>query len=533
MNQYYDHAGNRIHLAEEELRHGAEGILFEISGHPNKLVKLYRREVDAERRREKILEMVKIGESPSFKAAHLESDLAWPLSPIYNHSHHFIGFGMNKIISSRELDDLYVYPAEDKFHVTIKDRIDCLISLSDVVDRIHQAGLVFGDGNPENLKIRDDNTVCFVDVDSFHFMSGGKTFKCEVCAPGYVAPELIRKCKGRTYAECPGDTFTEETDNFSLALHCFRMLMNGCHPFSSQLKTTRKDPDPPKKTLDQRVEYGESPFFRDLPNFSTPGYTPDIEALPPYIQDLFRRAFIGGVHQPKVRPDPAEWKDALIRFRKELTPCRKNSSHFYWKKYKFCPYCEADHRHHSTMKGRIFAGEKKTKEKKKSSRSIVRPVHVNPAPSFAASPAVITGPTLSAHSVAASPSQPSLFSRISFFWPLTLLFSLTILYILGSKTLPGLYYSATGNELIAMIGTGGSCIAGFIGTIHFNRKWTPGRHTHCHRWYEYLLSPLTCLLFAFAFGLIMALAFILVGIFIRILGIIFLIFVLIALIAGD
>ncbi|WP_304263461.1 hypothetical protein [Kallipyga massiliensis] len=530
MTRYYDHAGQRIHLTDRALGSGGEAKVFEIIGYPQKLVKVYHREADADKRREKILEMVKIGANPAFKRSGLESDLAWPLSPIYNQSHHFIGFGMNKIRSTKELDDLYVYPAKDNLHVTIKDRIDCLISLADLVDRIHRVGLVFGDGNPDNLKIRDDYTVCFLDVDSFHFTSGGKTFPCEVCAPGYVAPELIKKCKGRTYAECPGETFTEETDNFSLAVHCFRMLMNGCHPFSSQLESKGKRSDPPRKTLDQRIEAGESPFFQKIPHFTTPGYAPDIVSLPPYLRDLFKGAFIEGIDRPKSRPRPEEWKEALTRFRKEVTPCRKNASHYYWEKNRVCPYCEADHRHRSAMEESIQTSAEKLPSKKRTPRPPVVTVRVTPSPAPATATAGPAAPVRP--SVAGSP-RSSIFSRLSLFWPITLLVSLTILYYLGHYTLPGLIYLVAENETVTKIGTVGSCIAGFIGTIHYNRKWAPGRHTHSHRWFEYLLSPLCCLLFAFAFILAMALAYIAVGIILRLLGVLLVILVLIALITGD
>lgn len=83
--------------------------------------------------------------------------------------------------------------------------------------------------------------------------------------PGYVAPELIKACKGTTYADCPGPTFTEETDNFSLAIHCFRMLMNGCHPFICQRQLKRAGSAPAPKSTDKRIECGETPFSRAFP----------------------------------------------------------------------------------------------------------------------------------------------------------------------------------------------------------------------------------------------------------------------------
>ena len=74
-----------------------------------------------------------------------------------------------------------------------------------------------------------------MDVDSFHFTAlDEKLYKCEVCAPGYIAPELVKKCKETTYGEYAGETFNKMTDRFSLAVHIFRLLFNGAHPYNCQ-----------------------------------------------------------------------------------------------------------------------------------------------------------------------------------------------------------------------------------------------------------------------------------------------------------
>ena len=62
----------------------------------------------------------------------------------------------------------------------------------------------------------------------------GGTYRCNVCAPGYAAPELLQKCSDyvaqkpsaskNAYAETPLPTFTQETDNFALAIHVFKLL---------------------------------------------------------------------------------------------------------------------------------------------------------------------------------------------------------------------------------------------------------------------------------------------------------------------
>lgn len=518
MNIYYDQAGRSIGLADHALNSGGEGAIYEIIGYPRKVIKKYHHAADAKKREDKIKEMVKISATSSFSSARLAQDVAWPLSQIFDHNHDFVGFGMNKISFSTELDDLYVYPAKQNLHVTIKDRIDCLISLADVVDRIHRAGLVFGDGNPDNLKIRNDYSVCFIDVDSFHFNSGGITYKCEVCAPGYVAPELIKACKGMTYADCPGPTFTEETDNFALAIHCFRMLMNGCHPYICQRQIKRVGSAPAPKSTDKRIEAGETPFFRSVPHYTVPSYAPDINALPPYIRDLFKRAFVGGHNDPKARPTPGEWKQALTRFRNEVKRCGKNHSHYYWRSNCTCPYCDADKRYTNKMSTSMVATGKNASAKAMATSNANTTSYTTPiAASFASSAA----------------TKPSSGSSSFLFWSITVVLSLILVAILGNSILPELYYSIAGDETIMMIGTIGGCISGFVGTIVYNSCWTRGRFLKDYRWYEYVLSILTCCGFTFGFGIGMGLVYLAVMAIIYVIAAAIIIGVIIAICSGG
>ena len=155
---------------------GGEGAIYEILGHPNRVAKIYHdMSADQRNKREaKIDAMVAISQSFTFKSADLSDDIAWPLSSLYDRFGNFVRFGMNRITASTELDDLYAYPPKSNSAATIKDRITCLISLCDVIDRLHQTGQVFGDFNPNNIKIKADWSVSFVDADSYHI----KTLRC-------------------------------------------------------------------------------------------------------------------------------------------------------------------------------------------------------------------------------------------------------------------------------------------------------------------------------------------------------------------
>lgn len=334
---------NRTTLAlpDHALASGGEGAVYSIQGFPHKLIKIYTNVRDAKAKEEKIRAMVRSGESGALKKSGLLNDTSWPLAMIYDDKHNFIGFGMNAIGDGLKLDDIYAYPPKDNANITIIDKLDLLISMCDIVERFHDTGNEIGDFNPENIMINNNMTVGFIDVDSCHLHLGGKTYKCVVCAPGYVAPEIISKTKNTTYEAYNGSTFTKESDYFGLAIHCFCMLMNGCHPYKCVKHKMAQGSSASVKPIDLRVEKGETPFFRSVPNMTTPDWAPRLNDLPDYLIKMFERAFIEGHNNPSKRPNEKEWKNALLKYKSELKQCNHQRIHQYWKGFSTCPYCEA------------------------------------------------------------------------------------------------------------------------------------------------------------------------------------------------
>ncbi|MCD7908384.1 MAG: hypothetical protein LUH04_12020 [Clostridium sp.] len=474
--EVYTVTGKQLALREPAVSSGGEGAIYEIKGYPDRLVKIYHDIGDARKREAKIAEMIKISRTSGFCSANIARDIAWPRSPIYDKGRRFIGFGMNRIAAATELDDLYAYPPKKNAGVTIRWKINCLISLCDVIERLHRTGQVFGDFNPNNIKVRSDGTMGFVDADSYHIISGGREYRCVVCAPGYVAPELLKACKGTTYADCSKPTFTRETDYFALAIHCFRMLMNGCHPFICERHLKKAGSAPAARPTDKRVEYGETPFFKKIPNYTTPHYAPDINSFPPYIRDLFRRAFVDGHSNPGARPTAGQWKQALLRFSGELKSCAANPAHDYWRQEAKCPYCEADKRHAAKALPASAA-------------------------SHSGGPAVYTA----RKTAAAAAQSPKIRFNAStvWFWAATVIGTLAMLVYLKENILPQIYYALFENQSLVSVGVYGSMISGLAGSIVYNGWWTPGRRAGCYDWWEYLVSPLTAVGFVCGFGLAM------------------------------
>lgn len=503
----YTLSGKPLMLEDKALASGGEGKVCVIKGYPKKVVKIYHDSSNAQAKEKKITEMVRISQTKTFKNMHLEEDVAWPLSPLHDAQQRLIGFGMNRISASNELDDLYVYPPAKNRRITIMNKLDCAISLCEIVEKMHSLGVCFGDGNPVNLKIDKNYKVYFLDADSFHFCSGGTQYKCEVCAPGYVAPELIRKCKGTTYAQYPGETFNVATDCFSLAIHIFRLLFNGVHPFICQWHTMGAGSFPAPKPIDRRVESGETPFFRRVPNYQAPSYAPSVNAFPSYIRSLFERAFVEGHTNPARRPSAKEWKQALTKFKKEVTQCRHNPMHYYWQADHKCPYCEAEQNYNASTKPRSVVPPMHTSRLAPPSRAIppAPPIPTPPPPPpIPTPPPIAPTPPPRSTSLSGRSSATSRGSSGVLFWLITVVFALFALAAFGESLLPELYYSITKDSDLTSIGVVGSCITGFIGTLVYNICWAPGKYRGGYRWHEYVLSLLTTVGFMFGFGILMA-----------------------------
>lgn len=268
-------------------------------------------------------------------------DMAWPLDILYNKGA-FCGFIMLKMEAETELGELYKFDLSKEPILTYLRRITIAINICEVISALHNVGYVLGDFNPANIGVNlNDGFVSFFDTDSYHVHNKitGKTYRCGECLDEYAAPELIQQCKDRDYLSAPLPTFTKETDRFSLAIHIFKLLMNGFTPFSG--------------IRDSDIASSASPDLGDLTakrdNYCFElGYkpkslaVPSLSSFPRDIQNLFTRAFIDGEQDPLFRPTADEWRNALIDYKNEIKVCSEDNYHYYYKMSPTCPYCEAE-----------------------------------------------------------------------------------------------------------------------------------------------------------------------------------------------
>ena len=339
--------GNVYQLNPIPIGSGGEGDIFPVQGICNTVAKIYKPGVMTIELEEKLKVMVA---NPPNKAVFTQ--VAWPLDVLYDDSGQCRGFAMPRLNITHELGEIYKYPS--RLPLSSRQKVNIAQNICVVISEVHKAGYVFGDFNPRNIGL-DIYTglVSFLDTDTYHVYdtNRGVTHRCKVCAPGYAAPELLERCSEfvaknpsdskHAYAKTPLPTFTPETDNFALAIHIFKLLMNGYTPFGGIIETASVSQSSPGvgDTAVRRDNYCFKPGFKHQSVAILP-----LGAFPQEIADLFTRAFMFGKIDPMQRPRAEEWHSALVKLGQNMTVCLSDSLHYYYKDNRACPLCEADER---------------------------------------------------------------------------------------------------------------------------------------------------------------------------------------------
>lgn len=312
-------------LHDKPLASGGEGEVYEIEGMPDKVAKIYYDNRLSEAKHQKLRAMTRIPVSQL-------PECAWPQEILYQDGN-FRGFVMKKITGLGNLVEFFVY--ENRNTHSWKQYVVTAANVAAAVNNIHDSGIIIGDLKPDNI-ILDPRSgrIMLVDTDSYQIRGeGDEIFPCTVATPEYIPPELQN-----VNFEKAGDKehFTEKTDDFSLAVIIFKILMNGVHPFAcfSAEKSLN--------SLESNICHGFSPYFRN----TNPGgdikvtiRSPELSILPDNIQKLFHRAFVEGQTVPQKRPSAEEWFYALSELNMHLSSCRRDGTHVYYDKLAGCPWC--------------------------------------------------------------------------------------------------------------------------------------------------------------------------------------------------
>jgi len=197
----------------ELIDQGGEGRIFETdTGHA---VKIYFSDKLTSRKYQKLKQMVD-------KAINIKG-ICWPISLIYSEKGSFVGYLMPKANGKPMQKCMFVPPLIAKYfpHWNRKHLVQLAITWLEKVVFLHRQGVIIGDINPLNFLLESENSIYFVDTDSYQF----DDFPCPVGTINFTAPEI----QGSNFS-----TFlrTNNHENFAVATLIFMILMPGKTPYS-------------------------------------------------------------------------------------------------------------------------------------------------------------------------------------------------------------------------------------------------------------------------------------------------------------
>ncbi len=342
---------------------GGEGSIYILSD--GRVAKIYSEDILSEQIDELEAKIEYMVDNPP--NGQIVTYMAWPIDTLYDNGR-FCGFVMNDLQGFQEMKRIHAVSVKDTEPLNVK--LQCAYNLAMMVAVVHRAGYVIGDFNPKNIGYNSRGIICFYDNDSFQFTDGhGHVFRCNVQFPGYVAPEILietdnlrRKWvmegkKGEVHMSDLSVGFTQDTDRFALAVHIFQLMMNGQPPYRTVAQGSQTDSNvpsqPPSSSSSTVAPKGDDDVKNDRYCFRT-GYrpfsniTPRKELFPPYIMDLFDKAF-RSLKSGEHRPSAEDWRNALDRYSSDVKKCCNDNRHLYWKSAPVCPYCDASARQKSSQ----------------------------------------------------------------------------------------------------------------------------------------------------------------------------------------
>ncbi|MCP3961513.1 MAG: protein kinase [bacterium] len=319
--EFFDRRGKAVELGPA-VAHGGEAEVFQLTGRPGQVAKIYRPGKATEPRRKKLARMlVDPPVDPTVKIRH--RSIAWPEELLVDASHRLAGFTMPRVDTRifRTLVRVYHignYPPELTWgHLVLVAR-----NVAATLQALHDKGYVVGDLNESNVLASENCLVTFVDCDSMQVPDpgAGRVHRCLVGRADYTPPEH----QGKSFAD-----FDREpaSDLFALAVLICQLLLLGRHPFAGG----------PHQDLARNIQRRESFLLHG--GRGAPTGTPPLRILPSELRYLFTRCFKKGHRRPGKRPTADQWKLALDEIYHGRRTCRVKPRHVYSRRLRSCPWC--------------------------------------------------------------------------------------------------------------------------------------------------------------------------------------------------
>lgn len=224
------------------------------------------------------------------------------------------------------------------------------------VKKLHQMGLAHSDLSYNNVLVDPvSKSAVIIDIDGL-VVPG--LFPPEVIGTAdFIAPEVLTT-KHLKISDSNRILPNQKTDLHALAVLIYMYLFRR-HPLRGG-KIWDLDSE-----KDELFAMGEKAIFVEHPNDHTNRVKVDhlkkwdinwgdpkkipFTIVGPYLTDLFKRAFIDGLHNPILRPIANEWETALLKTVDLIQPCQNPSCDEKW--YVFdntanpkCPFCGTAHK---------------------------------------------------------------------------------------------------------------------------------------------------------------------------------------------
>ena len=310
---------NMQYTTSRELGRGGEGVVYELQGSTDMVLKHYTEPLTPQRV-QKLHKMV-LMRSPA-----IDAYAAWPQALVRDAGGSVCGFIMRKLSGFMPLH--MIFSPLDRKRMFPDKGYNFLVhvarNLAVAFHKLHQAGLVVGDVNEGNILIDAQGMVAFIDCDSFQVKGDDGYFYCEVGVPRYTPPELLEL---QTFEQVVRIT---NTDVFSMAVLIFQLLFLGRHPFAGR---NRSAADIDEETAIKLREFAYSTSGRKK-KLSPPKDSFDIAALTPALSNYFHQAF-----ETNERPAAADWARELDNFLLQMVTCGESRIHVYPSGLQGCPWC--------------------------------------------------------------------------------------------------------------------------------------------------------------------------------------------------
>lgn len=315
-----------------ELGRGGEAAVYKLAVQPALLAKIYHGP-PREGYEDKLAWMqANPPDDPTRAQGH--ASIAWPNDLLYDANGQLAGYVMVNIQNAVPLLLVFNPRSRAKTLPSFNRRYlhRAARNLAAALGALHASNYIVGDLNESNVMVTPSALITLIDADSFQVQRriGSKPIlhPCPVGKPEYTPPEL----QGKTFAQVPRQP---EHDRFGLGVLIFQLLMEGNHPFRAQWLGS-DDPPP----VEDRIRDGAWPYaWRPTQPIAPPRGGPGLESLHPALVKLVRQCFVEGHLDPRARPLPEEWEEALTSAEDALVSCALG--HLYASHLARCPECQA------------------------------------------------------------------------------------------------------------------------------------------------------------------------------------------------